>query len=452
MSDRNPKLRANLRWDTLNISAEEGYLLSRIDGLTSAEGLTHLTGLSLSQVQSALDRLASSGAIEFVAPPPRPTTSSRPVVNADAVRSPAVHTIAVEANDDNDDNDDAALIRAALEEMSNDDLFGDDDDDGTLDGDDTDEGAPVQSILDVGRVDADDEYAADDLRGRADADGEADLQADTQAPHAVDDDTHDGDGDDGDGDKPADNDADAAGDEVEEGNYRKLYETTLHPLPLEEREALARVAVDAQALALCFDPVPNVIQRLMENSEVGFPHARLIARHHRTPQGLDFLFKRSELVRDQQVQRWLMANPQLNDAQLKRVLAPKILSAVYKWALSRDLPEQNRSKVRVLLRGKWSVADGEERANLVFQTEGRCLQMLTGLQLDSKATTLICQRSINSVMLIQSLCRFTSTPPPILGHLMRQPLVKRQPNLKTMILQHPNCPSDLKRAARQPGR
>jgi hypothetical protein len=437
MSDRNPKLRANLRWDTLNISADEGFLLSRIDGLTSAEGLTHLTGLSLSQVQTALDRLASSGAIEFVAPPPRPTTSSRPLVSADVVRSATVHTV----DDVGDADDDAALIRAALEEMSSDDLYGDDDD-----GDDTDEGAPAHSILDADHVDADDEYAADDARAHASFDD--DDKAVTETPRHSDDDTHDGDGSD-DGDKAGDTD-NAEPEEAEEGNYRKLFETTLHPLPLDEREALARVAVDAQALALCFDPVPNVMQRLMENSEVGFPHARLIARHHRTPQGLDFLFKRSELVRDQQVQRWLMANPQLNDAQLKRLLAPKILSAVYKWALSRDLPEKNRAKVRQMLRSKWSVADGEERANLVFQTEGRCLQMLTGLQLDSKATTLLCQRSINSVMLIQSLCRFTSTPPPVLNHLMRQALVKRQPNLKTMILQHPNCPSEHKRAARQP--
>jgi hypothetical protein len=447
MSDRNPKLRANLRWDTLNISAEEGFLLSRIDGLTSAEELTHLTGLPLGQVQQALDRLERSGAIEFVAPPARPATMSRPLVTPDA--RPAAHNAQHAIDNDADDND--ALIRAALDEMSNDDLFGDDD---ALDGDDTDEGAPVPSILDADHVDADDEYAADDARHDADLEPDSGT---TDTPRLSDDakdadDTNDGDSDDPDGAGTNVGEGAEEVEEVEEGNYRKLFETTLHPLPVEEREALARVAVGAQALALCFDPVPNVIQRLMENSEVGFPHARLIARHHRTPQGLDTLFKRSELVRDQQVQRWLMANPQLNDAQLKRVLAPKILAAVYKWALSRDLPEQNRSKVRVMLRGKWSVADGEERANLVFQTEGRCLQMLTGLQLDSKATTLICQRSINSVMLIQSLCRFTSTPPPILGHLMRQPLVKRQPNLKTMILQHPNCPSDLKRAARQPPR
>jgi hypothetical protein len=141
----------------------------------------------------------------------------------------------------------------------------------------------------------------------------------------------------------------------------------------------------------------------------------------------------------------LLANPMLGDAQFKKVLQPKPLAQIYKWALSRDLPERNRQKVRLMLRTKWGVADGEERATLIWSTEGRCLQYLIGLQIDSKATTLLCARSIHSVMLIQSLARFTATPPPLLNHLARQPIVKRQPNLRTMIMQHPNCPSELKR-------
>jgi hypothetical protein len=103
-----------------------------------------------------------------------------------------------------------------------------------------------------------------------------------------------------------------------------------------------------------------------------------------------------------------------------------------------------------MFRHKWGVADGEERANLVWSCEGRCLQALTGLQLDSKATTLLCARSIHSVMLVQSLCRFSATPPPLLAHLARQPVVKRQPNLRTLITQHPNCPTELKRSLRSP--
>ncbi len=440
MSDWKPKVRADLRWESLNLTAEEGFLLSRIDGSTSVEGLGHLTGLSTDKVTAALARLADTGALEEG--PRRHVSMVAPVPAAisfddAAITNAQVYDVADTGLGD-DSDDDEALIQAALAAF-----------DGDGDGDDTDEGAAVGSLMDADSVEADDEYAADDERSRVDLDTGADDSGVSEPPPVRSaDETNDGDDD----PKADDATGEEAVEEVEEGNYRKLFETTLHPLPLEEREAGARDAAGATALAYCFDPVPNVILRLMENSEVGFPHARLIARHHRTSQGLDGLFKRSELVRDQQVQRWLMANPMLNDAQLKRLLGPKILAAVYKWALSRDLPEKNRTKVRLILRSKWAVADGEERANLIFKTEGRCLSMLIGLQLDSKATTLLCQRSINSVMLIQSLCRFTSTPPPVLAHLSRQALVKRQVNLRTMIIQHPNCPADLKRAARSPTR
>jgi len=139
----------------------------------------------------------------------------------------------------------------------------------------------------------------------------------------------------------------------------------------------------------------------------------------------------------------------LNDAHLKRVLSPKRLDVIYKVALSRDLPEKNRSKVRLILRSKWSTADGEARAHLVFSTEGRALTLLIGLPFDSQTTTLLCTRAYNSLILIQNLARFASTPPPILQHLMRQPLVKRTPHLRTLIAQHPNCPSDVKRKLRE---
>lgn len=442
MTDWKPRVRAGLRWESLHLTAEEGFLLSRVDGSTSVEGLRHLTGLSHGQVSAMLARLSASGAIE-----PAPAASHGAVdVAATALHERVDLTfeetprqVRHDVDDIDDDDDDEALIQAALASMNL---------DASLEGDATDEGdaivdddvlpaATLNSHHAATRVEdpADDaanaaDDAADDAREEAAADAAAENDAATEAADKE--------------EAAADDEADSEV-EVEEGNYRKLFETQLHPLPQEEREELARTGRGPTLLALCFDPVPHVIARLMENSEVGFPHARLIARYHRTPQGLDVIFKRSEFPRDTQVQRYLLANPMLNDPQLKRVLQPKPLAQVYKWSLSRELPEKNRTKVRQMLRSKWSVSDGEERANLVWATEGRCLQYLVGLQLDSKATTLLCQRSIHSVMLIQSLSRFTATPPPLLAHLARQPLVKRQPNLRTMIMQHPNCPSDIKR-------
>jgi hypothetical protein len=48
-------------------------------------------------------------------------------------------------------------------------------------------------------------------------------------------------------------------------------------------------------------------------------------------------------------------------------------------------------------------------------------------------------------MLIQSLARFPATPPQLIAHLLRQPLVKRQAHLKNQLLAHSNTPADAKR-------
>ena len=432
MSDWKPKLRAGLRWESLNLTAEEGFLLSRIDGVTSVDGLTHLTGLSAAQVGLVLGKLQSSGAID---PPPvvdrAPTSSTSPArvrapVDVTAEQGPPLLTA--------DDSVESDAIRQALDEMQHGggDLP-------SLEGDDTDEGAAL----------FDDDAAADPPvptdADQATADAGVDDPSGPDAADAADEDAEDARSD-VDEDEAGDKRDDAAAD-VEEGNHRKLFETTLHDLPQEEREKLARVEGGHVLCALCFDPVPAVINGILENPQVGFPHARLIARYHRTPQGIDAVFKRAEFVRDGQVQRYLLANPMLQDPHLKKILQPKRLGIVYKWALSRDIPEKNRNKVRHLLRAKWSTAEGDERANLVFGTEGRVLLMLAGLPFDSQTTSLLCQRTYNSTMLIQNLARFSATPPLLINHLMRQAIVKRQAHLRTMLLQHSNCPSDLKRKA-----
>ncbi len=465
MSDWKPKQRAGLRWESLNLSAEEGFLLSRIDGNTSVDSLTHLTGLSAAAVTLALAKLQLGGAIE--APPARdartpassnpeptgPVTAQRqrrtgPLIDATAEQPPLFS--ADESGDEEelsalkpgqfDDDEDA--IRAALAEMSDDNLTLP-----ALEGDDTDEGAPFADDVPCG-VEPDLAAGADspldgaeqqEVEGKASNESaDAEGAADVEEPHE----------DEGDVDEPDEaREARAAAADVEEGNHRKLFETTLHDLPQEEREQLGRVEGGHVLCALCFDPVPQVINAIFENPQVGFPHARLIARYHRTPQGIDVLFKRAELVRDGQVQRYLLGNPMLQDSHLKRILQSKRLAIVYKWALSRDIPEKNRNKVRQMLRSKWSTAEGDERANLVFSTEGRVLLMLAGLPFDSQTTSLLCQRTYNSMVLIQNLARFSATPPLLISHLMRQALVKRQAHLRTMLLQHANCPSDLKRKA-----
>ena len=71
--------------------------------------------------------------------------------------------------------------------------------------------------------------------------------------------------------------------------------------------------------------------------------------------------------------------------------------------------------------------------------------MLLGQPIDQKTAALLCARNVYPVSLIQSLARFPATPPSVLAHLLKQPLVKRQAHLRSMLLQHPNVPSEAKR-------
>jgi hypothetical protein len=238
-----------------------------------------------------------------------------------------------------------------------------------------------------------------------------------------------------------------ADDEEEVANYRKLFNETLSKLEASEREARAKSGQDPELMALCFDALPAVIRALFENSRTGMAHARMVARHHHTPQGLDVVMARAEFFRDAQVQRFLLQNTMLQEPQLKKLLQTKRLADVYKVSISREIPERNRQKSRNILRSKWSTAEGEERAGLVFTTEGRCLNQLTGLPFDSQTTMFLCQKTYNSILLIQNLARFGATPPQVLVHLLRQATVKRQQHLRTLIKQHPNCPADAKRQA-----
>jgi hypothetical protein len=227
--------------------------------------------------------------------------------------------------------------------------------------------------------------------------------------------------------------------------YKKLFEAELHPLPTDERVALAGTATGARLFALCFDPVPAVVSALFENAATTVEHARLIAFHHRDARGLEEVVGRPAMVADALVYRRLVRNPALTEAMVRRLLAHRRLAEVYKLSHDRDLPERSRVAARQLFRSKFMTGQPEEKAELVWSTEGRILVALTGITFDSRMTSILCARTYASIMLVQSLARFPATPPALLGHLLRQPLVKRQPQLRNQLLQHGNTPSDVKR-------
>jgi hypothetical protein len=221
--------------------------------------------------------------------------------------------------------------------------------------------------------------------------------------------------------------------------HRQLFERDLHPRAVDERVALARIAVEPDLSAWCFDPTAEVIRSVLENPRVGPVQARLIAAHHRTAAGLEALGGRAAFANDPGVRRALLQNPLLPPGLYRRLWSPRRLAEQYLVAISREAPEQVRAMARDLLRASFTQRTGEEKAELILSTEGRCLASLVGLTLDGHATALLCRRTYVSTLLIQNLGRWSATPPQLIAHLRRQDAVKRNAPLRQLLERHPNA-------------
>jgi hypothetical protein len=250
--------------------------------------------------------------------------------------------------------------------------------------------------------------------------------------------------------EPLESEPDSEGESESEAasgaTHLQLYRERFHHLPADERAAFASHATGATLSALCFDPIPAVIQKVLQNPHAGHEQARLIASHHQNTTGLEFLLARAELMRDTQVQRLLWRNPQLNEGQLRRLTQSKRLLELWKLSTSREVTSQTRTNTAKLVRTRFSSAPAEERVELIFTSEGRALAGLSGLAIDGKTTALLCARTYGSTLLVQNLAHWGACPPALITHLLRQPLVMRQPRLKTMLGQHPNAPAGVKEA------
>ena len=221
--------------------------------------------------------------------------------------------------------------------------------------------------------------------------------------------------------------------------HRAHFEQQLHARPADERVALALTATEPDLSALCFDPTAEVIRALLENPRTGGVQARLIASHHRTSAGLEALGGRAAFANDAGVRRALLQNPLLPAGLYRRLWASRRLLEQYLVAASRDAPEQVRAMARDLLRTCFTQRTGEEKAELILSTEGRCLASLVGLTLDGHATALLCRRTFVSTLLIQNLGRWSATPPQLIAHLRRQDAVKRNAPLRQLLERHPNA-------------
>jgi hypothetical protein len=91
------------------------------------------------------------------------------------------------------------------------------------------------------------------------------------------------------------------------------------------------------------------------------------------------------------------------------------------------------------------LSSSEEKASLLVKTEARCLILLVACSLDAHATQILCSKQTYSVLFIQNVARWSATPPALLAHLLKNPVVRRNMGLRKMLLKHPNMPADVKR-------
>lgn len=236
-----------------------------------------------------------------------------------------------------------------------------------------------------------------------------------------------------------DSGADAPADEASSATQRQRFETLLKAMTGDARAALARTAEEPDLSALCFDPLPEVIQALLENPRMAGLQARLVASHHRTSAGLEALVGRTAFAHDDGVRRALLRNPILPPMLYRRLWSNRRLQEQFLVATSKEAPEQTRTMAREVLRATFTQRQGEERAELIVNTEGRCLALLPTATLDGQATAILCRRTYSSTLFIQNLARWSACPPQLIAHLRRQDLVKRNTVLRQVLERHPNA-------------
>jgi hypothetical protein len=383
----------------LSLTPEEGFVLSRIDGNLTLKDLVDLTGLPSERIDAIVLKLETQGVVGF---------ESIHATVAQAMAPPSsVRAVDVGGSMDPEGAESAA--------------------DGIYDAYIPDE--PIDEDYEGGE-----EFGSlQELLGGVVVEAEAPSSSPSEWPDEPDTER----------DLEADEVPDAASMDPE--TTRGAFEREFRHQPIAERMRVAVAGTARQVFPLCCDPDPGVIGALLSNPHVGLNHARAVAFMHHTAQGIEQLVKRPEFLRDAGVHRRLLRNTHISESFLKRLLGGKPMGELFRTAMDHDVPTLTRGRVREILRARFTQAQPEERVELLVRNEGRVLPLLTGCNFDQRTTQLLVARNIVAPLFIQNLGKFAATPPTLLLHLVKQNIVKRNPQLKKLLIAHRNMPSEGKR-------
>jgi hypothetical protein len=234
-------------------------------------------------------------------------------------------------------------------------------------------------------------------------------------------------------------------DDSDIARFRQVFDAELAKMTREVRIDKAENASGDELCALCFDPSPKVIEAILDNPRTGPTHVALIVSHHQSAEGLNQLAKRPELCHHQQVWGKILGNKRCSDKLYLAILEVLSIVEVYDCCLDNELSTRARRNALQMLRKKFRHASPDECEEFIIATNGGCLSVLTGAHLSTKTIERLCRRTFDSSGLVHSLASFLTTPPKLIAHLFRQPVVQRSMTLKQLLKRHPQCPPQLKR-------
>ncbi len=176
-----------------------------------------------------------------------------------------------------------------------------------------------------------------------------------------------------------------------------------------------RAVIDADESALvkfCNDSSPAVIHAIVRNPRFNQRHARLIAEHHQSTQGLGALFDNGTITADPSVRAALLQNSVMNEPLLRRLLSHLSLQALYSLSTrTNEMTEQAKREVLALLKQKFQAATPDEKVRILVSTEGRCLDKLTGVTLGNDVQRALMLVPQFSAMLAETLSRRSEISP-----------------------------------------
>ena len=220
----------------------------------------------------------------------------------------------------------------------------------------------------------------------------------------------------------------------------QLFEREFAQLSPLERANRAQRADGDELVALCHDSHPQVVHALMANPRFSPRFARLVALYHKNPSGLELLARDHRLHADPMVQLCLLLNPHLTPSILDRLMHTATLGDLHRLGTDSRVPDDIRPTIVQKLRDRFDAADGEQRADLVYWSDGRALELLRGCTLDERTTSLLCRMTYTNPELVHRLATFPGTPSALLTALMKQAIVQERPELRSAIAAHPNAP------------